>query len=220
MSLKIRPYRVVEDQGEAIPKEPREMLQQYVSDMMAVDRQILEAVVQELSDEDVTKYPAVKSVMEKIHKTLVDQISELDKQLYTLGGEREGRIKDTVTKIVGQLAGVASRTRGSRVSKALRDDYGGLNMAAVGYEMLHTTALGLNEKETADIALRHLTNIAPIIVELNQVIPETVAKELRDEGKTVDPTVSREAVDNINSAWSKAAERQVTGERAPKVDSD
>jgi len=211
LSLKIRPYRVVEDQGEAIPKEPREMLQQYVSDMIAVDRQILETVVQELNDEDVTKYPAVKSVMEKIHKTLVDQIPELDKQLYTLGGEREGRIKDTVTKIVGQLAGVASRTRGSRVSKALRDDYGGLNMAAVGYEMLHTTALGLNEKETADIALRHLTNIAPIIVELNQVIPETVAKELQDEGKKVDPTVSREAVDNINSAWRVLSSLRLLG---------
>jgi hypothetical protein len=38
----------------------------------------------------------------------------------------------------------------------LRDDYTALNLAAIGYHMLHTTGMGLQNQATADLALRHL----------------------------------------------------------------
>lgn len=212
MSLKIRTYHSAESEAWE-PKTSEEILLQHVLDMLALDRHILGMTVQQLNDEEIAKYPRVKSVLEKIHVTLVGQLSDLTRQGEALSIGRERGIKGTITKMAGQLAEVAGRARRSKVSKALRDQYGSLNMAAVGYEMLHATSLTLNDSQTAEIALRHLTEIAPIIVQLNQVVPETVARELRDEGKQVDSVTARQAIDNINTAWSKAAEQQISKEQ-------
>jgi len=53
--------------------------------------------------------------------------------------------------------------------------------------MLHTTALGMNDSETAALALRHLKGVAAMVVDFADALPSVVLDELRMEGATVDP---------------------------------
>jgi hypothetical protein len=74
--------------------------------------------------------------------------------------------------------------------------------------MLHTTACILNEDIAADLALKNLAEITPLIVALSRVIPEVVAKELSMEDKAIMPAKWRDALKNTQKAWG----HQVVGE--------
>ena len=62
----------------------------------------------------------------------------------------------------------------------LREDYTALSLAAIRYHMLHTTGLALQDQAMADLALRHLKDWTPIIVEISQAVHPVVVQELRD----------------------------------------
>jgi len=72
--------------------------------------------------------------------------------------------------------------------------------------MLHATALGMNDSETAALALRHLKDVASMVVKFADALPSVVLDELRTEGATVDPSVAGTAKKNLDEAW-KSAER-------------
>jgi hypothetical protein len=83
----------------------------------------------------------------------------------------------------------------------LRDDYTALNLATVGYTMLHTTGLALNDQATADLALRHLREYTSIVMEINQVIPSVVVADLREDGGVIDESAVQMAVANTQKVW-------------------
>jgi len=87
----------------------------------------------------------------------------------------------------------------------LRDDYTALNLATIGYTMLHTTGLALNDQATADLALRHLREYTSIVMEINQVIPSVVVAELRDDGGVINESVVQDAVANSQMAWQPSS---------------
>lgn len=64
------------------------------------------------------------------------------------------------------VAGVVDEIRDETVSRMVRDDLAALNFAAACYQMLHTTALAMHDKPLADLALKHLEDFAPLIMDL------------------------------------------------------
>jgi hypothetical protein len=73
--------------------------------------------------------------------------------------------------------------------------------------MLHTTALAQHDQKTAMIADSQLKDLTPIIVEISEVIPLVVTRELTEDGEALDGSVGMEAVRNTQKAWN----REVTG---------
>ena len=71
--------------------------------------------------------------------------------------------------------------------------------------MLHTTALGLKNQEVADLALRNLKGLTPILVDLSKVVCTVVADELDDEDKVYTASVGVQAVRDTQEAWSSDA---------------
>ncbi|MBC8120239.1 MAG: hypothetical protein H7Y22_00190 [Gemmatimonadaceae bacterium] len=187
--------------------ERMDTLQQYVSDMLALERHIFEAVKRQ-TDDDHTKYlPEATRLIGKIEGMLGGHISETEQHLSSLGGDSGSPVKDAVAAVTGIAAGLIDKVRSNTVSKMLRDDYAALSLDAMGYTMLHTTGLALQHSPTADLALRHLYDLTPLIVEISEVIPLVVAKELLDDGETVDASVGPEAVRNTQKTWKNEVVR-------------
>jgi ferritin-like metal-binding protein YciE len=183
-------------------KDQQDVLQQYVGDMLAIDKHIHEAVRRQRDDPKLQEHGDAHQLVARIESTLDQQISELEPQLERLGGSTSSAVKEAVTSALGAIAGLYDKVRSNTASKMLRDDYTALNLAAISYTMLHTIGQALHDQPTADLALRHLEALTPLITGINRVIPLVVAYELIDAEVDVDTTVGPEAVRLTQQAWS------------------
>lgn len=193
-------------------KDNREEIRPYVADMAAVERHILEALERQHKDDTFKDYPNALGFIDRLAVLLKTHVESWETHLGSLpGGGVAATIKETVTGVAGGLAGVYDKVRKDKVSRALRDDYTALSLAAISLTMLHSTALGLRQGTTAEIALRNLKELTPLIVELSQIVPAVVLKELSFEGHDIDFSLSPQAVRDTHEAWRT----EVTTANAP-----
>src|SRR5688500_14313136 len=158
-------------------------VQQYVGDMLALESHIEEALDGQLKE--VEDDPQARALVQRFHDTVKGQREALRSHLTSIGGSESSPVKELVANLFGKAAGVIDNMRTKGVSKALRDDYTAFNHAAIGYAMLHATAHLLDQRETADLAERHLRAYTCAIKEIEPVIARVVAAELRAEGLQV-----------------------------------
>jgi hypothetical protein len=188
-------------------RDAKDILQQYVSDMVSLDEHIHEAIKRQIEDDRLKQFPEAAKVVNTLHRTLDTHITGLKGQLKSLGGEASGPVKEAVSAIAGVAAGLYDKVRHDPVSKMLRDDYTALSLAAISYTMLHTTGLALQHQPIADLAQRYLKDITPIIIDISQVVPGVVVKDLEDNEALIDRAVGEEAVRKTQAAWSTANTR-------------
>jgi hypothetical protein len=187
-------------------KDTREQIRPYVADMAAVEKHILEALERQQKDDSVKGIPEAKSLIDRLAGVLRTHISGLETHIAGMpGGTMAASVKEAVTGLLGGLAGIYDKVRKDSVSRDLRDDYTALSLATVSYTMLHSTALGLGEMTTAEISLRHLEELTPFVMELAEIIPPVVLKELSAEGYAIDPSCHGQAVKNTQEAWKTAS---------------
>jgi hypothetical protein len=184
----------------------KQILTTYVSDMQAVERSIYEAVDRQVSDSHTQAFPQASALVQRLRDQAESHARGLQDNLQSLGGVASSpaaTVKGTVTMLAGMAAGMIDRVRTYPVSKMLRDDYTVLSHAAIGYTMLHTTALALQHPPTAELAVRHLQNITPIIIEISEMIPSLVVDELAANALVVDTTVVEQARQNTHRTWTR-----------------
>jgi hypothetical protein len=182
----------------------RETLRPYIADMLAVEKHIVEALEWQQKDDDIKQFPNAAQLIEKTLGVLRGHARTLDNHLESFpGGSAAGAVKEAVTGVLGAIAGMYDKIRKDTASRALRDDYTALSLATISYTMLHTTALGLRQGATAEVALRHLQDLTPIIMELSEVLPTIVLKELSFEGYEIETGLAQQAVRNTQQTWSQ-----------------
>jgi ferritin-like metal-binding protein YciE len=177
-------------------------LKTYVSDMLALQKHILQPITLQANDADVQRYPEAQQIVSRIQSTVQGQIDSLARQLEILGGHEASPVKEAWSSLLGFGAAAVDKVRKTEVSKSLRDDYTALSLSAISFTMLHTTALALGDRATAQLAERCLNELTPLIVEISRVMPSVVIAELRDTGLSVTQTVTGEATANTQQAWS------------------
>jgi hypothetical protein len=178
-------------------------LREHVSNMLALERHIHEAIRRQRDSEKVEMQIEAHNIISRAEAQLDEHIEHLEQRLETLGGNPASPIKEAVTAVAGTVAGLYDQVRDEKVSKMLRDDYTALNLAAVSYSMLHTTGLALKDAQTADLALQHLKHWTPVIVDISETIPLVVTRELDEDIAGTDTSVSSMAVRNSQAAWSR-----------------
>ena len=183
--------------------ERQDTLQQYVSDMLAVERHLLPAFENQSKDDRFAKHPEARRLVNKIEATINSHINGLKQHLENLGGDAASPVKSAVTAALGVAAAAIENMRTDPISKNLRDDYTALNLAAISYTMLHTTGKALMDEQTADMAASFLIDYTPLITEINEVIPEVVVSELRDETEVLDPGAAEQATERTQHAWRR-----------------
>jgi hypothetical protein len=193
--------------NDKILKERNETLQKYVSDMMAVEDHIGAAVQRQVEHEDVYKHhPQASQIIQSIAQMTEQHEKHLKQHLESIGGDTAKGIKEVATAAMGAVAGMYDKVRTESVSKMLRDDYTALNLAAVSYTMLHTTGLALNDQRTADLALQHLKHYTDIIMQINQIIPNVVVNDLRNDVPSVNESSIQQAMQNTQDAWKPSTD--------------
>jgi len=190
----------------ATPSQP-DILRPYLSDLVALEKTILEAVEKQRADERVQADPRTAALVERIYSTTSVRLRTVEEHAAAFGAEKAAAIKGAVASVAGTVAGVYDLLRKHPVSRMLRDDYTALSLSAIGHSMLHTTGLTLRDLPIANIGLRHLREIAPLIMELSDVIPAVVVRELVEDDPMLDPTVAEVARENVRNAWMNSAEQ-------------
>ena len=182
----------------------RKTIADYVGDMVALENHIEEALDRQL--EMAKEHPLAGPAVQRFHDMVKANRDALRRHQESVGGTAGNPIKAAGATVLGVAAGLFDKNRTEDGSKALRDDYTAFNHAAIGYTMLHATALALGDQQTAEVAERGLTGYASAVQEINHIIGDVVVWELqKDDHQLSDPQAasrSREAVDRI---WKQTA---------------
>jgi len=176
----------------------------YVNDMLALERDITEAVDRQVEDDHVKRNPGVAALLNTIAISNDARLSGLSDLSSTLGGGA-GVVKEAVAAAAGVLAGLYGKVRKHPVSRMLRDDYTALALAATGYSMLYTAAAALHDGHVVAIAQRHLREVTPLIMQLSRIIPAAVVAELAEDF----PDANREAAQAGREATIRAWSQEV-----------
>ncbi|HEX5818735.1 MAG TPA: hypothetical protein VFY20_07645, partial [Gemmatimonadales bacterium] len=135
-------------------RTPTEAINSYITDMLSLEEHIQKAINAQLEDFK-DEYPQVTQELRGFTGQIQSHISTLkglaDARQATGGGVSEA-IKRAGSTVAGLGAAAIDLVRTEKLPKNLRDDYTAFSLATVGYLMLNTTALSLNDQETAQIA--------------------------------------------------------------------
>lgn len=182
----------------------RNNLRMHVNDMVALEKNILEALERQREDERVQQDAEFKALIETLHTIVRTHMLTMENHAAAMGEKFGTSVKDAMTSFAGVLAGLYDKVRKQPVSRLLRDDYTALSLAAAAYSMLYTAGLATREFPIANAALRHLQELTPLIKELSRIIPVAVVKELAGNDPEIDQSILSLAQENTRKAWSSA----------------
>jgi hypothetical protein len=164
-----------------VARDRNEAINSYITDMLGLEDHIEKAIRSQI--EDLKDYPEIVTELREIHRKIEHHISDLrglaDRR--QAGGVVES-VKRAGSAVLGAAAGVIDLVRTEGLPKNLRDDYTALSLAHIGYVMLHTTGLALEDREVAELAQQGFSDYAEAITRLQGVIPGAVIASFRQEG--------------------------------------
>ena len=181
-------------------RDKNEAINSYISDMLALEDHIEKAIRSQL--EDLKNYPDVVTELRQIHRTVEHHISDLRGLSERRGaaGVKEA-VKRAGSAVMGAAAGVIDLVRTEGLPKNLRDDYTALSLASIGYVMLHTTGLSLDDREVAELAQQGFTDYAGAVSRLQAAIPAAVVAFLQQDGLPARQDVVPQIRRTIEEVW-------------------
>jgi hypothetical protein len=181
-------------------EKARSVLRTYVNDMVAVERDIANALKGQREDEHVQAMPDVQRLIHGAAETSQTRHEVLMKCAEALDGKAGATVKDAICAATGALAGLYDKLRKHPVSKMLRDDVTALNLAATCYGMLYTTAAAFEDEAVAQVALDHLNTLPKEILQMTFLLPQVIVEELKKE-HPVNQEAAEFAREAIDQAW-------------------
>jgi hypothetical protein len=194
-----------------VAKDKNEAINSYITDMLALEDHIEKAIRGQL--EDLKNYPEVSRELTQIHRKVEHHISDLKglSERRTAVGPADV-IKRAGSAVLGLGAAAIDLVRREGLPKNLRDDYTAFSLATIGYLMLYTTGLGLDDREVAELAHQHFTDYAEAVTRLHNVIPAAVIRFLKEDGLPVHEDVLPEISRAIEAVWRSESDQ------APQAD--
>jgi hypothetical protein len=194
-----------------VARDRDEALNSYITDMLSLEEHIEKALRGQL--EDLKNYPDVIQNLKQIHQKVEHHISDLKE----LSERRHARtttdaIKRVGSALLGLGAAAIDLVRNEGLAKNLRDDYTAFSLATIGYVMLETTALALDEREVGDLAHQHFSDYAGAVTKLHNLVPGAVLRFLREDGLPVRDDILPEISRKIEEVW------RAQSAQAPRAD--
>ena len=180
-----------------------EVIRDKILEILGVEHHLLQSIERQTRDSRIKGYRSAHELLLKTEFAVSSHVVALERHLADANGGYEAKLKKAATSFMGAVGGLYDKVRQDEpVSRNLRDDYAELNLAAISYGMLHTVALALHDSAIAEMAYRHLTELTPLIIQLSDLIPLVLTEELSNEGKIEDTSTARQALANLQTAWS------------------
>ena len=189
-----------------VTRHRNEAINSYITDMLSLEEHIEKAVRGQLAD--LEDYPEVTRDLKQVLRKVEHHISDLK----GLSDRRSARgptdaIKRAGSTLLGLGAAAIDLVRNEGLPKNLRDDYTAFSLATIGYVMLYTTALALDDQEVADLAREHFADYAQAVTLLHNVVPGAVVRFLKEEGLLVREDVLPEISRTIEEVWRSQSGR-------------
>ena len=181
-----------------------EAVTSYITDMLALEQHIHKAVTGQIEDLN-EEYPEVAQHLRTVEREIdrhIDTLKTLAERRADAGQGLADVVKRAGSAVLGVGAAAIDFVRNEKLPKNLRDDYTAMSLAAIGYVMLHTTALSLGDREVADLAHRHLKDHARNVMLLHNLIPGAVIAFLQNDGLPARQDALTEISQNIEAVWS------------------
>lgn len=181
------------------------VLIQYLGEQIALEEQLCSVIENQILEIDEETFSDAKTLLVKTKQVLEEHFIPLNETLDNLEQDVIHARKKSVAGNGAELrSSVFQGNQSTRLSTLLRNDYSALNLITTGNTLLYTAALALDCQAVATIALKHLQNLAPIVIKIGELLPEVVAQELRSESPKMNPSVGRIALKNTQLAWQNA----------------
>jgi ferritin-like metal-binding protein YciE len=189
-----------------VARDKNEAINSYITDMLALEDHIEKALRGQL--EDLEDYPEVIRELKQIHQKVEHHISDLKgvSERRTAVGPAD-MIKRAGSAVLGFGAAAIDLVRREGLPKNLRDDYTAFSLASIGYLMLYTTGLGLDDREVAELAHQHFTDYAEAVIRLHDIIPPAVIRFLKEDGLPVREDVLPEISRTIEEVWRSKSDQ-------------
>ena len=189
-----------------VARNKDEAINSYITDMLSLEEHIEKALRAQLND--LEDYPEVTRDLKQILRKVEQHLSDLNE----VSERRKARgpadaIKKAGSAVLGFGAAAIDLVRTEGLPKNLRDDYTAVSLATIGYVMLHTTALALQEREVAELARQHFADYAQSVTLLHNLVPGAVLRFLREEGLPVQENVLPEISRTIEEIWHAQSDR-------------
>jgi ferritin-like metal-binding protein YciE len=183
---------------------PKERIDSYVTDMLALEHHIKDALETQLKD--LNDFPEVRRRVEEFLNTVEFHISSLE-GLSNARGAKDGGgiIKKAGSKVMGLAAGAIDMLRHEGMPKDLRDDYTAFSLAHIGYVMLHASATSLSQPDAAALAERHLTDYQRVLMTINHMIPAATIAFLKTEGLPASDAELPKISEAIDRGWRNSS---------------
>lgn len=181
-------------------RDKNEAINSYITDMLALEDHIEKALRGQL--EDLAGYPEVVRELKQIHRQVEHHLSDLKNlsERRTAGGPAD-IIKRAGSAVLGLGAAAIDLVRREGLPKNLRDDYTAFSLATIGYTMLYTTGLGLEDREVAELARQHFADYAGAVTRLHNIVPAAVLQFLKEDGLPAREDVLPEISRTIEEVW-------------------
>lgn len=177
-----------------------EAINSYITDMLALEDHIEKAIRGQL--EDLEDYPEVIRELKQIHRKVEHHISDLrNLSERRMAAGPADIIKRAGSAVLGLGAAAIDLVRREGLPKNLRDDYTAFSLATIGYVMLYTTGLGLDDREVADLAQQHFADYAEAVTRLHNIVPAAVIRFLKEDGLLVREDVLPEISRTLEEVW-------------------
>ena len=187
-------------------KDRKELIRKHASDMLGIERHILQAIKRQLDSEYVRDHAQASSVIGKMETTIERHINHLEEIVDEEDSNLQATAKKAVTGAMGIIAGLYDRTRQEKLSRILRDNNTALGLATMSYTAMHAFGLTIDDQRIADLAKKHLEDLAPLQMEFSRILPIVVVEETADElDITTDKDIREKAVKNTQDAWRQSA---------------
>ena len=195
---------MADQNGAELQHKHEKTVADYVGDMVALESHIEEALDRQLKE--TQDDPDANAAVRRFHDMVKGHRDSLKALQDEVGSTAGNPIIAAGATLLGKAAGVIDLVRTEGISKSLRDDYAAFSLAAISYSMLHTTALGLGNRQVAEVAERYLADYAGAIERINEVMPGVVERELAKDGHQTDKAAVPATREVVAKAWH-AAER-------------
>ncbi len=182
-------------------EEHQGSLKQYVNDVIALEREISQAVRVQKEDDAIAKLPGLRTILQEIVTGSEARIEALKVLSEEEGATIGGALKEGITAVVGVLAGVYGKVREHPVSRMVRDDIIAMDVAMTSYGMLLTLGTAIGHKKCADLATTGLNACPGLIIRLTDMLPAIICEELAKDAPLADPLAANKACTLIREAW-------------------
>ncbi len=180
----------------------QDSLRQYVNDMIAVERDITNAIKVQIDDERVKEFAGLMEILDQAVQASESRLEALKRLSDQEAGSLGAAVKEGITAVTGTLAGIYGKIWEYPVSRMVRDDIIALDVASIGYGMLLTLGLSIGHDECSDLATRGIDQTPPLIIALTDLLPIIVAEELARDAPLVNPAAVQVACARIRGSWN------------------